>query len=233
MKSLAVLILALLGLEAQSPKDPKSSPQAEIAGFPSRNAFSFDTSHEAFKPSAMMMKNEQERDGEPSSEIKNERLFSDFISSTSSENMNYKSNKDEYYYNSNTFDYDTNGEKLTTNKNDAADTFGEHRAVAKSSSAEVLKGNNREVKFDRLRENLSETKRRCDSTTNQMKVADYLRKGNKIITIDYDNARQAEYFGDNKRYPDGLRIFTVVTHDLFETNSKGLVEGVIYKGKTW
>lgn len=238
MKSLAVLLFALLGLKAQNTKEPINSTLSGLSGFSSRSVYSFDTSHETFNPSALNMKNQKiYEDEQQSSQIKSDRQFSDFISSTSSENMKYGSNKDEYYYNTNQniFDNEANGEKPPANENEATEklpTYGvkvEYHAVTKSSQ-DVAKENkiNHEVKFERQRESLSETLYRCDFTT---KVSDYLKYSEKVVPIDFDDSKSKEYYFNKANSNDGPKIFAVVTHDLFETNAKGLVEGVTYKGK--
>lgn len=237
MKSLAVLLFALLELKAQNTKEPINSTHIGLSGFSSRSVYSFDTSHETFNPSALIMKNQKIYEEEQSSQIKSDRQFSDFISSTSSENMKYRNKKDEYYYNSNqnVFDNEASGEKLPANENEVTEklpTYGvnvEYHAVTKSSQ-DIAKEKkiNHEVKFERQRENLSETLYRCDFAT---KVSDYLKYSEKVISINFDDSKNNEYYFNKANSNDSPKIFFVVTHDLYETNAKGLVEGVTYKGK--
>lgn len=223
MKLFVLLLIHLIGLEARhnSIKDDQTNSQSEAPKF-LRGTYEIE-SHESYRPlepQAITVMEQQQLHHRQVQKSQNHELFSDVMSSISSENVEYLDSE-----NANVQNIDESV-KIDVTENDKSPT--------KLSTSSSLSQQKAQIKLEFYRNNQSnvgnyessaeissaERLDRCDGKSSR--VAKYLELADKVIK--------------NENEPESSRkkIKIDVIHDVFDTTSHqgGLLMGIVYKGES-
>lgn len=228
MKLFVLLLIHLIGLEARhnSNKDDQTDSQSEKPPF-LVGAHSSE-SHESYRPrqpQAMTLTPQQQLHHRQVQKNYNPELFSDVMSSISSENVEYLDSGNANVHNVDEVSADDESVKIDVTANDKLAT-----KLSTSSSSSQQKA---QIKLEFYNSNRSSVENkessgeissadklnRCDGKSSR--IAEYLKLADKVIK----DENETESFRQ--------KIQIDVIHDVFDTTSRqgGLLMGIVYRGK--
>lgn len=231
MKLFVLLLIHLIGLEARhnSIKDDQTNNQSEKPPF--LIGAHGSESHESFRPlepQAMTFteKQQQQQHHRQVQKNYNPELFSDVMSSISSENVEYIDNQNTNIQNVAEVTFDDASVKIDVTANDkSADTLSTSSSSSQQKAQiklEFYNSNRSSVENEESSAEISSADKlnRCDEKSSR--ITEYLKLADKVIK------------DENEPESSQQQIEIDVIHDVFDTTSRqgGLLMGIVYKGES-